>query len=321
MPFGAPPQPGNWDGAWGGEVQDYYATLGVSRYANAEELKKAWKQKVLGCHPDKLPAAAGSPRDKKRAEEAFRRVQVAYETLSDPRARAGYDRLRAEQHRGLFQHYPPGNDAAGSAGTAERGSGAGAGQMNTTPRSRGPVSAGVVGPTLPRYRVGARFTQSARQARRNEMARRTDPAQYTIHRNGRPGDPERQDPQDGSATMENPLSPWSSSGPRRRVGKDSGPPQPGGFDGHGFDPFFGTAGGGAQFGSGPPPVPAAAREGQVRNPAWLQRQLDYMERLEREQEEKDRTKYQWGRQTAQWSERFRARKEERFLNEQVVVVD
>ncbi|TNC50612.1 DnaJ domain-containing protein, partial [Mumia zhuanghuii] len=64
--------------------QDYYGTLGVSRDATAEEIKKAYRKLARSLHPDVNPDP--------EAQERFKSVTVAYEVLSDPEKRAFYDR-------------------------------------------------------------------------------------------------------------------------------------------------------------------------------------------------------------------------------------
>jgi len=59
---------------------DHYETLGVSRDADASEIKKAYRKLAGKHHPDK----GGD-------EAQFKKVQEAYETLSDPQKRAQYD--------------------------------------------------------------------------------------------------------------------------------------------------------------------------------------------------------------------------------------
>jgi molecular chaperone DnaJ len=63
-----------------------YDTLGVSKSASADEIKKAYRKLARKHHPD---ANAGDP----SAEERFKEVQHAYDVLSDPEKRKAYDRF------------------------------------------------------------------------------------------------------------------------------------------------------------------------------------------------------------------------------------
>jgi molecular chaperone DnaJ len=64
--------------------KDFYEILGISKSANAAEIKKAYRKKALEHHPDKNP-------DDKSAEEKFKVAAEAYEVLSDPNKKAKYD--------------------------------------------------------------------------------------------------------------------------------------------------------------------------------------------------------------------------------------
>lgn len=63
----------------GYEVLDLYTILGVHAGSTATEIKRAYRERVLRCHPDMDP----SP----NAAEAFRKVHQAYRILSDPAQR------------------------------------------------------------------------------------------------------------------------------------------------------------------------------------------------------------------------------------------
>jgi molecular chaperone DnaJ len=64
--------------------EDYYSVLGVSRTAKAPEIKKAYRRLARRFHPDVNPGD-------RAAEERFKRIQEAYDVLSDPKKRALFD--------------------------------------------------------------------------------------------------------------------------------------------------------------------------------------------------------------------------------------
>jgi molecular chaperone DnaJ len=64
--------------------QDLYGLLGVSRDADAETIKKAYRRLARQLHPDVNPEP--------EAQAQFQEVGRAYEILSDPQKRAAYDR-------------------------------------------------------------------------------------------------------------------------------------------------------------------------------------------------------------------------------------
>lgn len=65
---------------------DYYQTLGLSKTASADEIRKAYKKLVRENHPDAKP-------DDKQAAEKFKQVQDAYSVLGDEEKRAQYDQF------------------------------------------------------------------------------------------------------------------------------------------------------------------------------------------------------------------------------------
>ncbi len=64
--------------------EDYYKILGVSRNAKEPEIKKAYRRLARKNHPDVNPGD-------KSAEERFKKIQEAYDVLSDSKKRALYD--------------------------------------------------------------------------------------------------------------------------------------------------------------------------------------------------------------------------------------
>jgi curved DNA-binding protein len=76
-------------------TKDYYHTLGVSKNASEEELKRAYRKLAMKYHPDKNP-------NKKEAEERFKEINEAYAVLSDKEKRKQYDTFGAEGFRQRF---------------------------------------------------------------------------------------------------------------------------------------------------------------------------------------------------------------------------
>lgn len=66
--------------------RDYYDILGVSKTADAAEIKSAYRKLAIKYHPDKNP-------DNKDAEEMFKEAAEAYEILSNPEKRQRYDQF------------------------------------------------------------------------------------------------------------------------------------------------------------------------------------------------------------------------------------
>ena len=65
------------------QKRDYYEVLGVSKGASEEEIKKAYRKMAMKFHPDKVNTLGEEI--KKQAEEKFKEIQKAYETIKKER--------------------------------------------------------------------------------------------------------------------------------------------------------------------------------------------------------------------------------------------
>jgi molecular chaperone DnaJ len=83
-------------------AQDYYETLGVDRKAAADDIRKAYRKLARKHHPDLNPGD-------KAAEERFKKVQEAYDVLSDPKKKQMYDQVGFYSENGM-----PGAGAGGA---------------------------------------------------------------------------------------------------------------------------------------------------------------------------------------------------------------
>ena len=83
--------------------RDLYSVLGVGKKASADEIKKAYRKLARQYHPDRNPGD-------EEAEEKFKEVQGAYDTLSDPEKRRQYDA------GGMFSGFGGGGPGGGGGG-------------------------------------------------------------------------------------------------------------------------------------------------------------------------------------------------------------
>ncbi len=66
--------------------KDYYASLGVSKWASEADIKKAYKKKAMEHHPDRNVGD-------KKSEAKFKEINEAYQTLWDKEKRNNYDQF------------------------------------------------------------------------------------------------------------------------------------------------------------------------------------------------------------------------------------
>ena len=72
---------------------DFYSTLGVSKDADAKEIKSAYRKVAMKFHPDKNPGD-------QKAEENFKEASEAYDVLKDREKRQIYDQFGHEGLKG-----------------------------------------------------------------------------------------------------------------------------------------------------------------------------------------------------------------------------
>ncbi len=101
-------------------MSDYYSTLGVGKGATIDEIKSAYKRKVIEWHPDRNKS--------KEAPDKIKQVNKAYEVLSDANKRSIYDQVGHDAYEkrgsgaasqgqgwpgGGYQYYSTGQGGAG----------------------------------------------------------------------------------------------------------------------------------------------------------------------------------------------------------------
>lgn len=88
--------------------EDYYKILGLEKNASSEDIKKAYRKLSLQHHPDRN-------NNSEESNELFKKIQNAYEILSDEDKRRNYDNGGMSNFNGM--PFPPGNFRPGPGGT------------------------------------------------------------------------------------------------------------------------------------------------------------------------------------------------------------
>ncbi len=76
-------------------MANYYDLLGISKTAATADVRKAYAQLARERHPDRFP----DPEAKKRAQQSFQEITAAFNTLSNDKSRAEYDKSLAAPPR------------------------------------------------------------------------------------------------------------------------------------------------------------------------------------------------------------------------------
>jgi molecular chaperone DnaJ len=136
--------------------KDYYKALGVSKTATADEIKKSYRKLARKYHPDANKGDA-------KAEERFKEISEAYNTLSDEKRRKEYDDARSLFGSGGFRRPGPGGAADGGFGGFDLGDlfGGGAGTGTAGGGRLGDLLGGMFGGGS-----GTRGTQTQTRPRR-----------------------------------------------------------------------------------------------------------------------------------------------------------
>ncbi|MGI8933098.1 J domain-containing protein [Leptolyngbya sp. BC1307] len=93
------------------DFKDYYAILGVSKTASADDIKRSFRKLARKYHPDVNP-------NNKAAEAKFKEVSEAYEVLSDAEKRTKYDQFGQYWQQASRAGGPAGGSAGGATGAA-----------------------------------------------------------------------------------------------------------------------------------------------------------------------------------------------------------
>jgi len=78
---------------------NYYELLGIDKETEPEELKRAYREKLMEWHPDK------NPDRREQAEEITKTLNIAYGVLSDPDQKRHYDRILRFSDGKDYGHY------------------------------------------------------------------------------------------------------------------------------------------------------------------------------------------------------------------------
>ena len=124
-------------------ADELYGVLGVAKSADADTIKKSYRRMAKDLHPDKNPG-------NKKAEETFKKVNHAFDVLSDTKKRALYDEFGEEGLRDGFdadrvRAYKRWSEQQGAGGGPNGGAGPGGVRLEDLFGNAGAGNAGAEG--------------------------------------------------------------------------------------------------------------------------------------------------------------------------------
>jgi DnaJ-class molecular chaperone with C-terminal Zn finger domain len=137
--------------------KDFYSLLNVARSASADDIKKSYRKLAMQFHPDKNPGD-------KKAEEKFKEITEAYETLSDPKKREMYDQFGHAGAQGFGGAGGPFGGGAGPGGFGGFGGSGAGGNADAFQDIFGDVFGDIFGGAGPRSGAGPRPRRQAKGA-------------------------------------------------------------------------------------------------------------------------------------------------------------
>ena len=149
--------------------KDFYKVLGVSKTAEADEIKKAYRKLARKYHPDSNAGDAS-------AEAKFKEVSEAYDVVGDAKKRKEYDEARRLFGSGGFRMPGSGGAQGGQAVSASMSATCSTGPARPVAAGLGDILGGMFGggvavPRPPRRPPGRAAVPTSRPRRRSSSPR------------------------------------------------------------------------------------------------------------------------------------------------------